>query len=69
MQIDPALPRLVRGESGALRQVILNLVGNAIKFTQHGEVVITVSPAAASADGVGVRFDITDSGIGIPEAV
>ncbi len=69
MQIDPALPRLVRGDPVRLRQVILNLLGNAIKFTQHGEVVITVSPGAASAEGVGVRFDITDSGIGIPEAV
>ena len=69
MQIDPTLPRLVRGDPVRLRQVILNLLGNAIKFTQHGEVVVTVSPAAASAEGVGVRFDISDSGIGIPEAV
>jgi two-component system, sensor histidine kinase and response regulator len=69
MQIDPALPRLVRGDPVRLRQVILNLVGNAIKFTQQGEVVITVCPGAASAEGVGLRFEIRDSGIGIPEAV
>ena len=69
MQIDPALPRLVRGDPVRLRQIVLNLLGNAIKFTQEGEVVMTVSPGLDTADGVGLRFEIADSGIGIPEAV
>jgi len=69
MQIDPALPRLVRGDPVRLRQIILNLLGNAIKFTQRGEVVMTVAPAAATPENVGLRIEISDSGIGIPEAV
>jgi len=69
MQMDPTLPRLVRGDPVRLRQVILNLLGNAIKFTQQGEVVMTVSPGPETADGIGLRFEIRDSGIGIPEAV
>jgi two-component system sensor histidine kinase/response regulator len=69
MQIDPELPRVVRGDPVRLRQVVLNLLGNAIKFTQEGEVVMTVSGGPASAEGVGLRFEISDSGIGIPEAV
>jgi signal transduction histidine kinase/chemotaxis response regulator CheB len=69
MQIDPALPRLVRGDPVRLRQVILNLLGNAIKFTQKGDVVMAVSPGPEVPDGVSLRFEISDSGIGIPEAV
>ena len=69
MQIDPAVPRVVRGDPVRLRQIVLNLLGNAIKFTQQGEVVMTVSPGPERADGVGLRFEICDTGIGIPEAV
>jgi two-component system, sensor histidine kinase and response regulator len=69
MQIDPALPRVVRGDPVRLRQIVLNLLGNAIKFTQKGDVVMTVSPSPDLADGIGLRFEICDSGIGIPEAV
>jgi signal transduction histidine kinase/chemotaxis response regulator CheB len=66
MQIDPAVPRLVRGDPVRLRQIVLNLLGNAIKFTQQGEVVMTVAPAADRPDGVSLRFEISDTGIGIP---
>lgn len=59
--IDPALPEAVRGDSGRLRQVLTNLVGNAVKFTETGEVAIR----AQAVDG-GVRFSVSDSGIGIP---
>ncbi|MEW5728931.1 MAG: ATP-binding protein [Pseudomonadota bacterium] len=62
--LDTALPTLVEGDPTRLRQVLLNLVGNAIKFTDRGSVTVTVAP---SADG-GIAFSVTDTGIGIPEA-
>ena len=52
------------GDEGRIRQVLLNLVGNAIKFTERGSVVVS-----AGADREGVRFDIKDSGVGIPDQV
>jgi PAS domain S-box-containing protein len=63
-------PRQVVGDPGRIRQVILNLVGNAIKFTGEGHVLVTVSPVAALAhrpEQSGVRVAITDTGIGIPK--
>ncbi|HEX3729234.1 MAG TPA: response regulator, partial [Opitutaceae bacterium] len=69
MQIDPAVPRLVRGDPVRLRQIVLNLLGNAIKFTQEGEVVMTVSPGPETPAGLALRFEISDTGIGIPAAV
>ncbi len=56
-------PTWVEGDLTRLRQVLVNLVGNALKFTAQGEVVVTVSPL----EGNLVRFAVTDSGIGIPE--
>ena len=73
--VDPAIPRLLRGDPGRLRQVLINLVGNAIKFTEEGEVVIRFTldgePADASdrsETGASVRLCCTvrDTGIGIP---
>jgi two-component system sensor histidine kinase/response regulator len=66
MQIDPSVPRLVCGDPVRLRQIVLNLLGNAIKFTQQGEVVMTVTPTGEKPDGIGLRFEISDTGIGIP---
>ena len=58
-------PRRVIGDSGRIRQVLLNLAGNALKFTEKGHVVISVE--AIRTDGAGrFRFEITDTGIGIP---
>jgi PAS domain S-box-containing protein len=59
------VPLLVRGDIGRLRQVITNLVGNAIKFTASGEVVIRASLQAETTDMVTIEFSVTDSGIGI----
>jgi two-component system, sensor histidine kinase and response regulator len=67
--IDPAVPRAVRGDPGRLRQVLTNLVGNAIKFTPAGEVVLSLSAEAATDDEACVRFEIHDTGIGISPAV
>ncbi|MGH6933444.1 MAG: response regulator [Dongiaceae bacterium] len=64
--VDPAVPARLRGDPGRLRQILLNLVGNAIKFTESGGIAVEVAMAGTSAAGVVLRFDVTDSGIGIP---
>jgi len=62
---DPALPRLVVGDPGRLRQILMNLAGNAVKFTEGGQVVIAAEPAGQTAQRVTIRFSVRDSGIGI----
>ena len=64
---SPETPRRVIGDAGRIRQVLLNLAGNAIKFTEAGHVVISVHALRAGDDGH-VRFEITDTGIGIPQS-
>jgi PAS domain S-box-containing protein len=63
---DPGLPDLVRGDAGRLRQVLLNLGGNAVKFTQKGEVSIECKVVQKDDRGVVVRCEIRDTGMGIP---
>ena len=65
-EIDPLVPAAVRGDPGRLRQILTNLVGNAIKFTPAGSVVLKVQPSATSADPFHLSFFIRDTGIGIP---
>ena len=64
VRIAPDAPRRVIGDSGRIRQVLLNLAGNAIKFTEHGHVVIAVGATVGPAFR-GSLFDVTDTGIGI----
>jgi PAS domain S-box-containing protein len=64
--IDPSLPDLVRGDAGRLRQVLLNLGGNAVKFTQKGEVSIECKVAQKDDQGIIIRCEIRDTGMGIP---
>jgi two-component system, sensor histidine kinase and response regulator len=64
--IDPAVPEFVQGDAGRLRQVLLNLCGNAVKFTQQGEVALRVSVIAQNVESTTLRFDVRDTGIGIP---
>ena len=66
-EVAPEVPEVVRGDSGRLRQVIINLVGNAIKFTGKGEVGLKVQVEASHERDRTLRFTVADSGIGIPE--
>ena len=65
----PGLPRLVRGDSHRLRQVLLNLLNNAIKFTAKGGVVLEVKTISDTETKVDLRFEVRDTGPGISEAV
>jgi PAS domain S-box-containing protein len=60
------VPLTLVGDAGRLRQVVINLVGNAIKFTERGEVVLAASLASQTAKEVELHFTVTDTGIGIP---
>jgi PAS domain S-box-containing protein len=64
--IQPNIPTRLVGDPGRLRQILMNLAGNAIKFTSHGEVVIRVAPDREDAEKVTLKFAVTDTGIGIP---
>jgi PAS domain S-box-containing protein len=64
--VDPAVPLVVRGDPGRFRQVLLNLVGNAIKFTSLGGVIVQIDRESGSDDSVVLRCRVTDSGVGIP---
>ena len=63
--IDRAVPTFLRGDAGRIRQVIVNLVGNAVKFTEHGEVLVSVIPLEETEDQTKLRFSVVDTGIGI----
>lgn len=68
-KLDPSLPAVLVGDSAHLRQILVNLVSNAIKFTEHGSVKIEVSRTEpAVGEEVRVRFEITDTGIGIAQS-
>jgi PAS domain S-box-containing protein len=72
-RMAPDARRFVRGDPTRLRQVLLNLVSNAIKFTERGGITLTVEaadgPGSGPAGNWDVRFTVTDTGIGVPEAV
>jgi signal transduction histidine kinase len=63
------VPATVRGDSGRIRQILTNLVGNSVKFTERGEVVLTVTRGAFAQDKVQLVFQVSDTGIGIPEHI
>jgi signal transduction histidine kinase/DNA-binding response OmpR family regulator len=64
--IDPSLPRWIRGDSTRLRQILVNLLGNAVKFTASGEVTLTVKLFSGNADTPSLHFAVRDTGCGIP---
>jgi PAS domain S-box-containing protein len=65
-QIDPTLPGLVKGDAGRIRQILLNLAGNAVKFTSNGEVSLEIKVLDTSVLGTRVKCEVRDTGIGIP---
>jgi signal transduction histidine kinase len=64
--VEPGVPSLLRGDPGRLRQVLVNLAGNAVKFTEKGAIDIHVSLERETDEHAFVRFSIRDMGIGIP---
>ena len=66
-EIAPDVPEMLRGDSSRLRQIVVNLVGNAIKFTESGEVVVKVQAESKRGKGYVLAFSVTDTGIGIPK--
>ncbi len=65
--VAPEVPAWVRGDGGRLQQVLLNLVGNSLKFTENGRVEIRVERDGADAAGERLRFEVQDSGVGIEQ--
>ncbi|MDA1141156.1 MAG: response regulator [Planctomycetota bacterium] len=65
--IQKSVPNSVIGDPGRLGQVLINLIGNAIKFTERGEILLTVKALPANKDSIGLDFSVRDTGIGIPE--
>ncbi len=65
--IDPEIPSNVIGDPGRLRQILTNLVGNALKFTHEGEIVVQVNINELKPDSLDLQFSVRDTGIGIPK--
>ena len=66
-EIDPCVPPLLAGDAGRLRQILLNLIGNAIKFTEKGGVIVRAGEVERKDGASRVRFEVSDTGIGIAE--
>ncbi len=65
-EIEPSVPDGLIGDPGRLRQIIINLVGNGIKFTEQGEVVVYVKSESRTHDRAEIHFTVSDTGIGVP---
>lgn len=65
--LDADMPENVIGDQGRLNQILMNLAGNALKFTEEGEVTVSVKKVAETADNYSLRFSVKDTGIGIKE--
>jgi PAS domain S-box-containing protein len=67
LSISPKVPKIINGDPVRLRQIILNLLNNAIKFTKAGEVVLSVFVEHSSPEEISLKFFVKDTGVGIPE--
>ena len=67
VQLDEAIPHVLRGDALRLRQVLVNLIGNALKFTEQGSVTLTIKLVSMSEKACVLRFDVIDTGIGVSE--
>jgi signal transduction histidine kinase/DNA-binding response OmpR family regulator len=65
LDVDPDIPDVVIGDAGRVRQVLINLIGNAIKFTESGEVVVRANREETKGPGVAIHFEVADTGIGL----
>ncbi|HTC64596.1 MAG TPA: response regulator [Candidatus Saccharimonadales bacterium] len=65
--VQPEIPETLLGDPSRVRQMIVNLVGNSIKFTEHGEIFVSVERESETAETIVLHFAIRDSGVGIPE--
>jgi signal transduction histidine kinase/CheY-like chemotaxis protein len=65
LDVEPEAPEVLIGDPGRLRQVLVNLLANAVKFTETGEVVVRVSRHDSSGPGVAIKFEVSDTGIGL----
>ncbi|HWC90105.1 MAG TPA: response regulator [Pirellulales bacterium] len=65
-RVDRDVPRVLVGDPGRLRQVLVNLVGNAVKFTEHGEVAVEIACESSAEGAARLHFRVRDTGIGIP---
>ncbi|MBV6340259.1 MAG: response regulator [Candidatus Magnetobacterium sp. LHC-1] len=65
--VPPETPDFIIGDPGRLRQIVVNLVGNAIKFTEHGEIILDVTTQSHMDDKICLRFSVKDTGIGISQ--
>ena len=66
-RVGPGIPHTLRGDIGRLRQVLVNLVGNSVKFTERGEIVVSVEKETEDDSGLTLHFQVRDTGIGIPK--
>ena len=66
-RVAPGIPKYLKGDVGRLRQIMVNLVGNAVKFTKRGEIEVRVEVESENDTGVMLHFQVRDSGIGIPK--
>jgi len=65
-EVQPEVPEAVLGDPGRIRQIIVNLVGNSIKFTERGEILLSVTQEEDSSEAVSLHFAVKDTGVGIP---
>jgi len=64
--VRPDVPAALLGDPGRLRQILVNLVGNAIKFTEQGEILVSVARESETSEAVSLHFSVRDTGVGIP---